>query len=176
MSDGERLIHGTALAVAVDADGPLAGLLLLGPSGAGKSVLALDLIEHCPWRRTVLVADDVVAIEMEGPRLFAASPAPLSGLIEVRGFGPASADWRPRAAVRAVFDLAAPSERMPCPGRFPFEGPAEGPASAPLYPFRMDAPSPAARARRALRSILVDKSADARTIASGGRRRLTEQL
>ncbi len=108
------LLHATSIAIAVDADGPLAGVLLLGPSGAGKSSLALAAIEGCPFRRTALIADDQVFVGPEGE---ASAPAALGGLIEVRGFGPARV--RPIATARliAAFDLGAPAERVPVAAR-----------------------------------------------------------
>ncbi len=143
------LIHATALALAVDADGPLAGVLLLGPSGAGKSALALAAIEDCPWRRTALVADDAVEIQAKGGRATASARAPVKGLIEVRGFGPAPVRAAPSAALVAAFDLAAPAERLPEPGAYPL---GEG-LSLPLYPFKPGEAGPA-RLRVAVRSIL----------------------
>jgi serine kinase of HPr protein (carbohydrate metabolism regulator) len=60
------------------------GCLLLGPSGSGKSDLALRLVMDHSAR---LVADDQVMIERRRDRLIASPPAPLAGLIEVRGLG-----------------------------------------------------------------------------------------
>lgn len=161
----ETTIHGVALALAVDADGPRAGVLVLGPAGAGKSALALDLIHTCPWRRSALVADDVVILETRfenGSRIVQArAPQPIAGRIEARGFGPVSAPTAGLARLVVGFDLAATPERVPAPG-----APAGFRVSDfPVYPFRLDAPAPAARLRAAVRSILVDKSNDARTIA-----------
>lgn len=127
LSDG-TLLHATAVALAVDADGPRPGVLLLGPSGAGKSSLALSLIESCPFRRTALVADDQVLIDRSGHAL---APPKLLGLIEVRGYGPAPARSVASARLAVAFDLGLPSERTPqsqsleiAPGlrlpRFPF--------------------------------------------------------
>jgi hypothetical protein len=158
------LVHAVALAVAADADGPLCGALLLGDAGAGKSSLALALIETCPWRRTALVADDAVLIEVKGRGLTARAPGAIAGLIEVRGFGPAHVRSIPAAPITAAFDLGAASERVPEPGMFqPF---ADGP-TAPLFPFRADSGDLAAphRLRLIIRTILVDKSRKAGTIA-----------
>lgn len=108
------LIHATAAAVAVDPDGPLAGVLLLGPSGAGKSSLALAAIEGCPFRRTALIADDQVLI---GPDGEASAPGALRGLIEVRGYGPTRVRSTATAHLVATFDLGAAAERVPVPFR-----------------------------------------------------------
>jgi hypothetical protein len=58
-------------------------VLLLGPPGSGKSDLVLRLIRE-GWR---LVADDQVALHMEGGALRAAPPEALHGMLEVRGLG-----------------------------------------------------------------------------------------
>ena len=143
------LIHATALALAVDADGPLAGVLLLGPSGAGKSLLTLAAIEDCPWRRTALIADDAVEVKEKAGGPVASARAPTRGLIEVRGFGPAPVRSIASAGLVAAFDLGAPPERLPHPGRYPL---GEG-LSLPLYPFAAGEAGPA-RLRVAVRSIL----------------------
>lgn len=110
--DGATRLHATAIALAVDADGPLAGAALLGLSGAGKSSLALALIDGCPFRRTALIADDQVIVAANGD---ASAPGALQGLIEVRGFGPARVRWTPKARLAAVFDLSLDSGRLPAP-------------------------------------------------------------
>ncbi len=111
-ADGAALLHATAIALAVDPDGPLAGVLLLGPSGAGKSSLALAAIETCPFRRTRLVADDQALIAPDGE---ASAPRALCGLIEIRGFGPARLPAADRARLIAAFELGAGAERVPAP-------------------------------------------------------------
>ncbi len=58
-------------------------VLVLGPSGAGKSDLVLRLIGR-GWR---LVADDQVELARVGDGLMASAPAPLRGMLEVRGLG-----------------------------------------------------------------------------------------
>lgn len=108
------IIHATALALAIDPDGPLAGALLLGPSGAGKSSLTLAAIEGCPFGRTGLIADDQVMI---GPGGAASTPKALQGLIEVRGFGPARVRMAGQTAIVAAFDLGGRIERTPAPQR-----------------------------------------------------------
>lgn len=128
-------VHGVAVAAALDADGPLAGLLILGPSGSGKSSLALCLIEGCPWRRSALVADDIVMLAASADALMASPPARLAGLIEVRGFGPARIRTLPSISVRLCVDLGAPVSRAPEPSRLDIPGATLAP---PIYPFRWE--------------------------------------
>ena len=59
------------------------GVLILGPSGAGKSDLLLRLL----GRGWDLVADDQVELMAEDGTLVARTPAPLAGMMEVRGIG-----------------------------------------------------------------------------------------
>jgi HPr kinase/phosphorylase len=97
-------LHGSAVTFAGR------GIVILGASGTGKSALALRLVRH----GAALVADDRVALERRGAALVASAPAPLAGLIEVRGLGilrlPAAAE----AVVTLAVDLdAAPVARMP---------------------------------------------------------------
>jgi hypothetical protein len=143
------LVHGAAVAVAVDPDGPLAGALLLAPSGYGKSGLALALIETCPWRRTALIADDAVLISAGAGGLVARAPQSIAGLIEIRGFGPAAVRRVGAARLLAGFDLAAPASRLPDPEMRAF---AEG-LALPVWPFQ-GGETAACRLRAALRSIL----------------------
>jgi len=73
-------IHGTCVALSG------LGVLLRGPSGSGKSDLALRLIDG----GAKLVADDQVELALDAAgRVMARAPATLSGLLEVRGIGPA---------------------------------------------------------------------------------------
>lgn len=148
-----RSFHATAAAIAVDADGPLAGVLILGGAGAGKSALALSLIETCPFRRTALVADDAVLVEAVGGRLVARAPEAIAGLIEVRGFGPVKARTIASVSLALAVDLDAPTERVPAPGRF--DAGATGEAIA-LYPFLWNGAEATAphRLRRMIATIL----------------------
>jgi hypothetical protein len=68
-----------ATCVAVDGR----AVLIEGPPGVGKSSLALALID----RGAVLVGDDGVSLERDGPRLVASPVPATAGLIEVRGVG-----------------------------------------------------------------------------------------
>ena len=79
------VLHATT--VAVFRNGGWAGVLIRGESGAGKSDLALRLLAT-GWR---LVADDRTVAWASGGRLWARPPRTLSGLIEARGLGIASA-------------------------------------------------------------------------------------
>ncbi len=92
-------------------------VLLLGPSGAGKSELALRLVDR-GWR---LVADDRVVLARHGDALWAAAPATLAGLLEVRGVGIVAEPTAP-APVALAIDLAAPPERLPDPQARDFAG------------------------------------------------------
>lgn len=154
-------IHGVAIALAVDPDGPLCGALLIGASGAGKSLLALDAIEGCPWRRTRLVADDRVNLAAASGMLVASAPPRLTGLLEVRGLGPIEVPVTASAQIRLVASLDGPFERTPetvAATYWPEE--LESGASAcrpPRIAFQSAAIAPVARLRRAMRSILVDK-------------------
>jgi hypothetical protein len=126
-------LHATAIALAVDSDGPLAGVLILGAPGVGKSSLALGAIEACPYGRTAIVADDAVLLAPKGERLVARPPAPIAGLIEVRGFGPAPVRAEPQIALVFAVDLDAAPERVADPRDF---RPVSEAATLPLYPFR----------------------------------------
>jgi HPr kinase/phosphorylase len=146
-------LHATAIALAVDPDGPLAGVLILGSSGSGKSSLALAAIEACPFRRTAIVADDVVILEAQGERLIARCPTPIAGLIEARGVGPAPVRSLPEILLLFAVDLDAAPARMPEPGSLQ---PVSEAATLPLYPFawRGAEALSAAKLRIVARSVL----------------------
>ena len=111
-------VHGTAVAVAVDATGPLLGAMLVGPSGSGKSDLALRLIFDCPWGRTRLVSDDYVRLILQGTQLRAEAPVNIAGLLEVRGLGVTPVPSQHDVILAAAFDLAVKPERMPQERRY----------------------------------------------------------
>lgn len=94
-------IHATAVVV----DGK--GLLITGKSGAGKTSLALTLIDMCRARqgRAFFIADDQVWLSTVNGRLVAEAPATISGLVELRGFGPASIANERRAIIDALVAL-----------------------------------------------------------------------
>ena len=135
---GMHLIHATCIAL----DGE--GVLLRGPSGAGKSDLALRLIED----GARLVADDQVQCRRDGGALYASAPPALAGVIEVRGLGPVSKDYLPRAPLRLVADLVAPEriERVPHSTTCRFDD-IDVPLIA-LAPFEASAPAKLALACR----------------------------
>jgi HPr kinase/phosphorylase len=94
------------------------GVLILGPPGAGKSDLVLRLI----GRGWSLVADDQVEVEAAAGALLATPPAPLRGMLEVRGLGlfrdlPVHAPARLRLVVDLLEGAAAPP-RLPEPRRY----------------------------------------------------------
>jgi RNase adaptor protein for sRNA GlmZ degradation len=126
-------IHATAVALGDR------GLLLLGPSGAGKSDLALRLVA-AGWR---LVADDRVVLAVQAGQLLASAPAPLVGLLEVRGVGIVPQATAPAPMLLAL-DLAMVPDRLPEPELREFAG-----VSLPVLgfdPFGASAPERAARA------------------------------
>ncbi len=91
-------IHATCVALDTGA------VLLLGPSGSGKSDLALRLIDA----GARLVADDGVFLTPGAQGLVARAPAPIAGLMEVRGLGVVRVPSLASAVVRLAVEL--------CPG------------------------------------------------------------
>ena len=117
------------------------------------TLLALDLVENCPWRRSALVADDAVILESRNGVLLARSSERIAGLVELRGFGVVRLRRHAAVEIVAAFDLEAGFERMPEPRRFEAAG-----GSAPVYPFRPDRPAASAALRVALRTICGGQS------------------
>ncbi len=104
------ILHATLVADRVE--GHWRGALIRGPSGAGKSTLAL----RCLQLGLRLVADDRVVVWRSAGALYGKAPAPLAGLIEVRGVGvlpapPALTLCR----IALVIDLGSAGERLPEP-------------------------------------------------------------
>ena len=130
-------VHGTSVSVGGE------GILLRGPSGAGKSDLALRLIDA----GAKLVADDQTELHRVGAMLEMSAPAPLLGLLEVRGLGIVRVPHVAHAPLRLVVDLEPETavERLPEPRFCTIEG-VSFPLMA-LYPF---AASAAAKLRLAL--------------------------
>jgi len=94
-------------------------VLLRGPPGSGKSDVALRLIDG----GGILVADDRVVLEASGGAVYASPPAPIAGLIEVRGIGVLRTGHMGRARLGLVVDLiATPVPRLPEPGVCRIEG------------------------------------------------------
>jgi serine kinase of HPr protein (carbohydrate metabolism regulator) len=88
------------------------GVLIEGESGSGKSDLTLRCLTH-GYR---MVADDRTRLWVCEGRLFGAAPAPLAGLIELRGLGVLPEPARRLAEVRLVvrcLQPADPLERLP---------------------------------------------------------------
>ncbi len=80
------------------------GVLIRGASGSGKSSLLMALITSRD-AEAILVADDRAALSVEGGRLVASAPAPLAGLMEIRGVGIVRRDHLPATAIDLVVDL-----------------------------------------------------------------------
>lgn len=116
-------IHASCIAFDGDA------VLIRGPSGGGKSDLALRLIDA----GAELVADDRVDVDAAGGRVTARPPAPLAGLIEVRGLGILEMANRAEAVVVAVIDLADAADIARLP-----ETETAMVAGIPLPLFRID--------------------------------------
>ena len=85
------------------------GVLLLGASGAGKSDLALRLMDG----GAKLVADDRCDLFVRRGTLQASAPAPIAGLIELRGIGIVAMPFAKQAVVAMVVRLGQNQERMP---------------------------------------------------------------
>ncbi|NHK28539.1 aldolase [Parvularcula flava] len=159
MGSGDRapirgtLNHASVVALAIDQDGPLAGVMIEGASGSGKSDLVLRLIEACPWQRTLLVADDSALVSVEGDRIIARPPGTIEGEIEIRGIGIATVPFRDMVRLRAIVRLSSNIRRMPDPETASPAG-AGGHALPVLTidPFQLSAP---AKLRYGVRSIVA---------------------
>ena len=99
-------MHGTCIACGARA------VLLRGPSGAGKSDLAFRLIREDASGETRLVADDQVALHLEGEAVIARAPALLAGLLELRGLGLVAMPGAAQAPLALIADLV-PREEVP---------------------------------------------------------------
>ena len=141
-------VAGTAVAVAVDADGPLCGVLIQGVSGMGKTSLALDLIQHCPFQRSALVADDIAQIDTVEQRAYAVRLPATAGILEVRGFGLCRVKTIEKIPLHAVLELVDRVSRMPEPTEVVF-----GPVTIKRWPHIYSANS-SQRVRLVLRAIL----------------------
>jgi serine kinase of HPr protein (carbohydrate metabolism regulator) len=129
--------------IAAHVGGLWRGVLIEGASGAGKSDLALRALS-AGFR---LVADDRVVVFVSGGRLYGRAPAPLAGLIEVRGLGVVRR--APLSMARIVLRLRLVGEgeaveRMPEDSAAPLLG-VSIPALA-LRPFEASAPAKLAAA------------------------------
>jgi serine kinase of HPr protein (carbohydrate metabolism regulator) len=124
------------------------GVLLCGGSGSGKSDLALRMIHS----GASLVADDRVDLSRDGDALRARCPAPLAGLLEVRGLGLLRVPAIPEAPVGLAVDLVPGGgiERLPEPAYRDYLG-----IRVPLVkldPFQASAAAKVAFAARAASS------------------------
>jgi HPr kinase/phosphorylase len=106
-------IHASAVLVGARA------VLIRGPAGSGKSRLALALLDAAAQglvRFARLVTDDRAELEARHGRLLVRPPAPIRGLIEIRGLGIRRLPFEPVAVVGLVADLAASdTQRLPPP-------------------------------------------------------------
>ena len=97
------------------------GILIVGSPGSGKSDLVLQLLDQPGYGtgseliRGRLVSDDQTIVERRGTALYAMSPQPTAGLLEIRGQGLVRVDHlrdtRLTLAVRLM--PAAEIERLP---------------------------------------------------------------
>ena len=89
------------------------GILLKGKSGSGKSDLALRLIEN---KDAVLVADDMVELNVDNNSLIGRAPQNLAGLLEVRGIGIVRYPYEKESKIDLIVNLQNTREnieRMP---------------------------------------------------------------
>ena len=103
----ETLLHGDL----VEINGY--GVLLTGKSGVGKSDLALRLIEN---KGAVLVADDMVRLQIRENKIFGSAPDNIKGLLEVRGVGILKYKYKNENCVDLAVNLRediSQIERMP---------------------------------------------------------------
>lgn len=98
-------VHGTAIVIGTT------GFLFVGPSGSGKSSAAFDCLAAARASHlfAALVSDDQVMITRCGSHIVGRPPAPIAGLIEVRGAGVVETDSIEAAILRfAVMPVAPP--------------------------------------------------------------------
>jgi serine kinase of HPr protein (carbohydrate metabolism regulator) len=83
------------------------GVIIFGRPGAGKTSLALELVRQVlrDGREARLVADDRVDVALRKDHLLASPPAPLAGLIEIRGSGIHRIRHAPRARLHLAVEL-----------------------------------------------------------------------
>lgn len=96
------LIHASCVAISGK------GVLIAGPPGAGKSDLALRLIDE----GAQLVADDQTELSLEDGMLYAAAPATIAGLMEIRHVGLMRLPQAGKTPVALYIDLSTPEEKL----------------------------------------------------------------
>lgn len=122
------------------------GLLIRGAPGSGKSDLAARLIDA----GGELVADDRVDLDVRGGAIVASAPAPIAGLLEIRGLGILRLGCRASVGLGLVIDLvdAEAVDRLPEAAACTYMG-----VTLPLlrlWPFE---PSAAAKVRFAVAAL-----------------------
>jgi serine kinase of HPr protein (carbohydrate metabolism regulator) len=87
------------------------GVIIFGPSGSGKTALALELLRQVlrDGKEALLVSDDRVEVTKRQDHLAASPPAPLAGLIEVRGSGIHPIGHVPSARLHLAVELVEES-------------------------------------------------------------------
>jgi HPr kinase/phosphorylase len=109
----QSAIHASAVLVGARA------VLIRGPAACGKSRLTLALLDAAAQglvRFARLVTDDRAELEPRHGRLLVRPPAPIRGLIEIRGLGIRRLPFEPLAVVGLVVDLgASDAQRLPLP-------------------------------------------------------------
>lgn len=132
-------IHATAIVIGES------GIVFAGPSGSGKSLTALTCMAAARRQGlfSALVADDRVLVSREGDRLIASCPAPIAGLIEIRGSGITRIESVPSATLHLAVSLVSlpEAERLP-PENEVFSIPGAG--TLPLLRIWRNAPDPLA--------------------------------
>ena len=129
--------------IAARLDGHWRGVLIEGPSGSGKSDLALRSLA-CGFR---LVADDRVELWGCEGALYGRAPAPLAGLMEIRGLGVCPEPALPFCRI-ALAVSCAQHERMPEPAFNDYVG-----LSVPALSLSALEPSAPAKLLRALQHL-----------------------
>lgn len=87
------------------------GLVFLGPSGSGKSSVAFACMNGAAARgwNAALVADDRTVLTVRSGRCIASCPAPIEGLLELRGTGLVAPRWTKRAVLHLAVTLVEPA-------------------------------------------------------------------
>ena len=117
-----------------------------GPSGSGKSDLALRLMDE----GAVLVSDDQTCLQIVRRGITASAPAPIAGMMEIRGVGVVAFPYHDHVPLGLVVDLTAfdQIERMPDPQETDYLG-----VKIPLLHLDAFAASTPAKLRFYLRGV-----------------------